>query len=308
MRKKTTANTGAALANKGLNGAAAGGPVRRRAALADSSNKVPQAQVGGKAGAIGALGGKLGLVVEETKKPVSKRNRSFLSKSAAQDEDGDAVMNEAENNPSAARPIKSLRSAVNASSSAKTRATSSAVGVLAGKSTNVPHKSGIAAGSTKNAGLKRTNRPSAASATAEEPKKSTKNAGLRVKREIQDVTVDDDAASVNEDEKESDPLHEDVEPHPHERRRSKRLRPSEPEDAIVDDAKVAGIVGRVMETDLLDTDGSDGDAKDAGWEDLDIGDEEDPLMVAEYVKEIHEYMKELEVSHAGGKSKCRIGS
>lgn len=36
-------------------------------------------------------------------------------------------------------------------------------------------------------------------------------------------------------------------------------------------------------------------AKDAGWEDLDAEDAEDPLMVAEYVNDIFEYMKELEI-------------
>lgn len=36
-------------------------------------------------------------------------------------------------------------------------------------------------------------------------------------------------------------------------------------------------------------------AKDAGWEDLDLGDEDDPLMVSEYVKEVYEYLLEKEV-------------
>lgn len=36
-------------------------------------------------------------------------------------------------------------------------------------------------------------------------------------------------------------------------------------------------------------------AKDEGWEDLDAEDAEDPLMVAEYVNDIFEYMKELEI-------------
>ena len=37
-------------------------------------------------------------------------------------------------------------------------------------------------------------------------------------------------------------------------------------------------------------------AKDEGWEDLDKEDEDDPVMVAEYVVEIFEYLKKLEVS------------
>ncbi len=36
-------------------------------------------------------------------------------------------------------------------------------------------------------------------------------------------------------------------------------------------------------------------AKDEGWEDLDAEDAEDPLIVAEYVNDIFEYMKELEI-------------
>ena len=36
-------------------------------------------------------------------------------------------------------------------------------------------------------------------------------------------------------------------------------------------------------------------AKDAGWQDLDEGDEDDPMMVTEYVEEVYEYLKELEV-------------
>ena len=38
--------------------------------------------------------------------------------------------------------------------------------------------------------------------------------------------------------------------------------------------------------------------KDAGWEDLDKDDFDDPLMVAEYVNEIFDYMKSLEVSRS----------
>jgi len=40
----------------------------------------------------------------------------------------------------------------------------------------------------------------------------------------------------------------------------------------------------------------EGPAKDEGWLDLDAEDIDDPLMVAEYVNDIFEYMKALEVS------------
>ena len=36
-------------------------------------------------------------------------------------------------------------------------------------------------------------------------------------------------------------------------------------------------------------------AKDAGWEDLDEGDEDDPLMVSSYVVEVYDYLRVLEV-------------
>ena len=35
--------------------------------------------------------------------------------------------------------------------------------------------------------------------------------------------------------------------------------------------------------------------KDAGWEDLDIGDDDDPLMVSEYVNEVYDYLRVVEV-------------
>lgn len=45
----------------------------------------------------------------------------------------------------------------------------------------------------------------------------------------------------------------------------------------------------------LKTEQANKPAKDEGWEDLDAEDAEDPLMVAEYVNDIFEYMKELEI-------------
>jgi hypothetical protein len=41
----------------------------------------------------------------------------------------------------------------------------------------------------------------------------------------------------------------------------------------------------------------EGPAKDEGWEDLDAEDADDPLMVAEYVNEIFDYMKDLEMDY-----------
>ncbi|UZJ53558.1 hypothetical protein CBS101457_002878 [Exobasidium rhododendri] len=54
-------------------------------------------------------------------------------------------------------------------------------------------------------------------------------------------------------------------------------------------SSVAAATKEVPEEDLP--------AKDEGWEDLDAEDADDPLMVAEYVNEIFDYMKELEMDY-----------
>jgi len=289
------ATGGVALASKG-NNAVVG--ARKRTALADSSNKVTQVGLKGK---VGSGAGKSALAAVEKiaagqqQRPIARRTRSSLG-AAAQDADGDALMDDAAANDT--RPIKSLRSN---SSSVNARGLP-----LSGVPSNIPRKSSVStnatAGSSKNAGLKKST-VKAEPVVEEVVKKSSKNAGLRVKREIQEVVAEDEnPSSVKEEGDDDDGAAVGG------RRRSKRLRASEPEDgplATVDNAKVASIVGRVVressagaeiyeDTDYDDDD--DEDAKDAGWEDLDIGDEEDPLMVSEYVKEIHAYMKELEVS------------
>lgn len=97
----------------------------------------------------------------------------------------------------------------------------------------------------------------------------------------------------------------------------KSQHPSTSDSSILglDEEKIASVVGNIIDVSsdeedvrersrMIDSEDEDDmigvptreDGKDAGWEDLDAGDEEDPLMVAEYVKEIHDYMKELEVS------------
>ena len=45
-----------------------------------------------------------------------------------------------------------------------------------------------------------------------------------------------------------------------------------------------------------------GEPKDSGWVNLDADDGDDPLMVSEYVNEVFDYLKALEVSlvEAGG--------
>lgn len=53
--------------------------------------------------------------------------------------------------------------------------------------------------------------------------------------------------------------------------------------------------GDYFDPDVEDADDDDEEAKDAGWEDLDEGDEDDPLMVSTYVVEVYEYLRELEV-------------
>ena len=295
----------APTAGAASNAAAAG--AKRRTALADSSNKVAQPFKGtkGKLGVVAEKAGATGKAASTGAAASTARSlRSSTSKSTAgakaEDDDGDAVMETTED-----RPIKSLRN-----SGSRTASTA-----LAGKSTNIP-KAATTGQPTKNAGLRKSTSASAPVSKKEEPavKRSTKNAGLRLKREIQEVDVSRVEEEAEVDENHAVALHEDVEPPAGQRRRSKRLRPSDPlenaeastsalkaeEDAVAAaNRSVAETVSRIIESDVgIDVDQDeevDENAKDYGWEDLDIGDEEDPLMVTEYVREIHDYMKELEV-------------
>lgn len=295
----------APTAGAASNAAAAG--AKRRTALADSSNKVAQPFKGtkGKLGVVAEKAGATGKAASTGVAASTARSlRSSTSKSTAgakaEDDDGDAVMETTED-----RPIKSLRN-----SGSRTASTA-----LAGKSTNIP-KAATTGQPTKNAGLRKSTSASAPVSKKEEPavKRSTKNAGLRLKREIQEVDVSRVEEEAEVDENHAVALHEDVEPPAGQRRRSKRLRPSDPlenaeastsalkaeEDAVAAaNRSVAETVSRIIESDVgIDVDQDeevDENAKDYGWEDLDIGDEEDPLMVTEYVREIHDYMKELEV-------------
>ncbi|GAA5848908.1 hypothetical protein JCM9279_004662 [Rhodotorula babjevae] len=93
-----------------------------------------------------------------------------------------------------------------------------------------------------------------------------------------------------------------------EQRQVKKLRTSEPEylraqrDGDVDDE------GEQAEDELDEEDDEEGPRmskwetevearpKDYGWEDLDEGDEEDPLMVSAYVVEVYDYLRELELT------------
>lgn len=82
-------------------------------------------------------------------------------------------------------------------------------------------------------------------------------------------------------------------------RRVKRQKTSEPEPFLLKDEldeedeeaenELEGPRMSKWETEV------EGRAKDEGWEDLDEGDEEDPLMVSTYVVEVYEYLRELEV-------------
>ncbi|KAK4057503.1 G2/mitotic-specific cyclin [Microbotryomycetes sp. JL221] len=75
--------------------------------------------------------------------------------------------------------------------------------------------------------------------------------------------------------------------------RNKKARTSEPERYDQDDLKnnAAWFEAEVEET----KDALARRPKDYGWEDLDEGDEEDPMMVSAYVVEVYEYLRELEL-------------
>lgn len=244
------------------------------------------------------------------------------------------------------RPIKSMRASTSAAGTSKPPSSRNNA-ALAGKPTNIPRRSSTTTiNSTKNAGLKRSLKSSSvAPSVAPEPeilielKKSTKNAGLRLKREIQALESDGESGNASSSGRKSSFSTGDENETKseraarNERRRSKRLRHDDPDENNVVNAPSTSTSANFQSTtsdldveqapdnkgasrsatarsyvDVPDEDdvesvqdeGDDDDlyeeAKDAGWEDLDIGDEEDPLMVTEYVVEIHDYMKELEVS------------
>lgn len=316
----------------------------------------PQLAAGGKGGK-GADKERLVIVVEDNAPPgatarggsaagagrpalVRRSTRNSLTTAETADtitgEDAAMDVVEAET-----RPIKSMRHSTatsNQAGSSKLPASSrNAGGVLAGRSSNVPRPSTSNAnvGSTKNAGLKRSLKSSSVAPAPEvsvEIKKSTKNAGLRLKREIQALESDDHSGDLSSGRKASSSQGDvdeskSARAERDERRRSKRLRQSDPEAGAEDaalpstsgsaayrstaseqGAEQAAATAAIRRVITVPDDDDDGhsmngnqenmyeEAKDAGWEDLDIGDEDDPLMVTEYVVEIHEYMKELEVS------------
>lgn len=64
--------------------------------------------------------------------------------------------------------------------------------------------------------------------------------------------------------------------------------PLDPESEVVA-AKIAADLGHVIEETEADPEGDQ-------WDDLDADDGDDPLMVSEYVLEIFDYLKEVEVS------------
>lgn len=114
--------------------------------------------------------------------------------------------------------------------------------------------------------------------TAAEPSRAIAGAKRRNQQREDDLDADDDLAA---------PIDEDA-------ARVKRMRTSEPDfdgaplpdddEALQadDDADVLPLVPYQP-------------AKDEGWEDLDAGDEDDPLMVSEYVNEVYDYLLQLEV-------------
>lgn len=303
---------------------------RRRTALADQSNKVNNVlAIGGKQAGSKPIGKDeivKSAAVKATIAASRPRTRSSISKNDV--DSTDSIMEATDDNTQeikAGRPIRSLRASTVAANAAASSSSAplgklAAVAVPRGRPSNIPRTSFTNTsnvGSTKNVGLRPGVRnaaaapvvasTSAAAATTDKVitrKQSTKNVGLvrAAKREIQEVTLDQTEWVDDEDVKPG---------HRVERRRSKRLRASDPDDPLVDQSGglSGSIAGKVLdETDdplQEDVDVESEIAKDYGWVDLDVGDEEDPLMCSEYVKEIHEYMQQIEVSqHVLGKPLC----
>lgn len=80
-------------------------------------------------------------------------------------------------------------------------------------------------------------------------------------------------------------------------RLSKKPRTSEPEEIEKENIRTEDADDEVMMESSKGKEVEKVKLKDGeqGWEDLDEGDEDDPLMVKEYVNEIYHYMRDLEV-------------
>ena len=82
-------------------------------------------------------------------------------------------------------------------------------------------------------------------------------------------------------------------------RRALRGKAEAPEAMVIDDTPEARAASpedaAVERVDTHEAKRAKTAAKDEGWEDLDKDDIDDPLMVAEYVEEIFEYMRKIEM-------------
>lgn len=76
-----------------------------------------------------------------------------------------------------------------------------------------------------------------------------------------------------------------------EEHKAKKARTSEPDEYEYEDE-----AEEEEEEEEVEVQGRSGAARDEGWENLDDGDEEDPLMVSTYVVEVYEYLRELELT------------
>lgn len=182
------------------------------------------------------------------------------------------------------RPIKSMRLNGAASTTSSTR------------TSNIPRKPlGASTGSTKNAGLKRPGRANSTVSVESNKPATTRTVAASTKgpkREILEENVGDLDGPLQKRRRSNPSKHEDEDD---------ESRHSEDEVNVEIDEAAKSHIRDIIEVDTPQMEDMDDDEeveevpKDFGWEDLDIGDEEDPLMVAEYVKEIHEYMQEIEV-------------
>ncbi|BGP51020.1 G2/mitotic-specific cyclin [Rhodotorula kratochvilovae] len=287
--------TNASKAKAGPSGAAASKPAAKATTAVDSSTAAPRRTYRTRS----STGGATSAVKEEA---VDHDLGADAGAGADEQSDAMAIDDEADVKP-ATRIVKPLRrgaasAAATTSKAASTSTSAAAAGrrPLAAKRANVAASTSARGAAGKAAAVKAT--PAAvrvARRRREEAEARHRAAAEELEAAMQFEEAElKRAAAAAQDELEVE-----------EKRQVKKQRTSEPEylraqlgdeddegeeDELDDEDAEAGPRMAKWETEV------EARPKDYGWEDLDEGDEEDPLMVSAYVVEVYDYLRELELT------------
>ncbi|GAA6063576.1 hypothetical protein JCM10212_003155 [Sporobolomyces blumeae] len=305
--RRTVTGGKAVLADKSSTAANATGATRKRSAFSDVTNGTKA-----KAGTSGALAGKPAAAAKPTTASTSTARRPYRTRSSTgggtsavkeEREDGagqdgsdamavDDEEQQVEDVKPVARQVKPLkRTAAAAAEASKAGATSTTADsrrpALAQKRANTSTQS--------------------RAATSLKAGKVTPPAVRQARRRREEAEAKH-LAALAELEEAKRQEEEELEQH-----RAKKLKTSEPEPMMVkeeeeeldeEEHEEEGEEDELAEEEErranskyeAEVDGQGAVAKDEGWDDLDAGDEEDPLMVSAYVVEVYEYLRELELT------------